>query len=127
MMETPNTEDLARRVAMRDLRLRAAPADSAPRYLAPCPIDFGPGIQRMERRCRVRQRIGELKDRVRALGVLQQLRLERAHYQATGFTWRGWWYPAWLVGLAMGVAILAALAAFGLLAWGLFRHPILGA
>lgn len=66
----------------------------------------------------------ELKARVRALGALYRIRLDRAHYQATGFTWRGWWYPSWLVGALCAVAILAA---FGLLAWGVFTHPILGA
>lgn len=123
MMDTPNTEDMARRVAMRDLRLRAAPADSAPRYLAPCPIDFGPGIQRMERRCRVRQRIGELKVRVRELGWQQQQALE-AERRGPGYTWRGWWYPRWLV---LGIAWAAVLVLFGLLVVGLFTHPTLGA
>jgi len=115
MMDTPNTEDMARRLAMRDLRLRAYPADSAPRYLAPCPIDFGPGIQRMERRCRVRQRIGELKDRVRELGWQQQQTLE-AERRGPGYTWRGWWYPralvlgiAWTVVGVLGVALVAGL------------------
>lgn len=118
-MNTPNTEDLPRRVAMRDLRLRAAPADSAPRYLAPCPIDFGPGIQRMERRCRVRQRIGELKRRVVWIGFVQACALD-SECRGPGFTWRGWWYPAWVVGAVLGVAFVVAGA---WLAVGIFRHP----
>lgn len=88
------------------------------------PEDLAAGLSRTERRRRVLLKTLELQARVRALGALQQLRLERAHYQATGFTWRGWWYPAWLVGALCAVAILAA---FGLLAWGVFTHPILGA
>lgn len=88
------------------------------------PEDLAAGLRRTERRSRVLLKTLELQARVRALGALQRLRLDRAHYQATGFTWRGWWYPSWLVGALCALAILAA---FGLLAWGLFRHPILGA
>lgn len=117
MMDTLNTEDLARRVAMRDLRMRVVPTDQAPSYLAPCPIDFGPGIQRMERRCRVRQRIGELKARVRELGWQQQQALE-AERRGPGYTWRGWWYPRALV---LGLAWMVAAGLFGALVVGLFR------
>lgn len=112
------SEDLARRVAMRDLRQRWEPVgDARPRYARECLVDFSPGIERMQRRCRVRQRIGELKARVRALGWQQQLALE-AERRGPGYTWRGWWYPRWLV---LGPLWLAIAVLFGALVVGLFR------
>lgn len=68
-------------------------------------------------------RICAIKARVRAHYQLERERLEREH-RGPGYTWRGWWYPRWLL-LAITWAAVAVL--FGALCVGLFTHPILGA
>lgn len=78
--------------------------------------------RRGERNRRVRQHARTLKARVRSHFLQLELAAKRERFP--GFTWRGWWYPRWLV---LGLLWLAILSLFGLLVVGIFRHPVLGA
>lgn len=85
--------------------------------------DLAAEVRRAERTRRVRSYMADLRARVRDFGRDEARALQDAH-RGPGHTWRGWWYPRWLL---LGLAWLAFAVLFAALVVGLFTHPTLGA
>ena len=85
--------------------------------------ELAAGIRRAERTRRVQAYMADLRAKVRDLVRAEHVALQDT-LRGRGYTWRGWWYPRWLV---LGLLWLCIGALFGLLVFGLFTHPTLGA
>lgn len=85
--------------------------------------DLAAEVRRAERSRRVRAHMAGVRARVRDLASDEARALHEARH-GRGFTWRGWWYPRWVI---LGLLWLAILVLLGFLAVGIFTHPTLGA
>ena len=85
--------------------------------------DLAAEVRRAERSRRVAQHMADVRAKVRDHAADQARALHEAR-RGPGFTWRGCWYPRWVI---LGLLWLAILVLLGFLAVGIFTHPTLGA
>lgn len=102
------SQDVAARLAMRDLRARWEPVGDD-RSLHVVVSERGAAF--------FRGRMASARARAYRYFEGERRRIELEH-RGPGYTWRGWWYPRWLV---LGILWLVIAGLFVALVVGLFR------